>query len=57
MALRAVIFDFGQVLNAPTDPQAVESHRAVLAEKLKLSPDDLWPYLFEGEPGRRWMTG
>ena len=28
-----------------------------LASRLNLEVDELWPYLFEGEPSKLWMTG
>lgn len=57
MTIKAIIFDFGQVLNAPVDEAAVQAHRARLAIRLGLPPAELWSYLFEGEPAARWMTG
>ncbi len=57
MQIKAIIFDFGQVLNAPENPAEVQAERAQLAARLGLEPSDLWTYLFEGEPGRAWMTG
>jgi putative hydrolase of the HAD superfamily len=57
MQIKAIIFDFGQVLNAPENPVEVRAERAQLAARLGLEPSDLWTYLFEGEPGRAWMTG
>ncbi|MEW5985627.1 MAG: HAD family phosphatase [Chloroflexota bacterium] len=57
MTIKAIIFDFGQVLNAPVDEAAVQAHRAELAARLGLPAAGLWPYLFEGEPAARWMTG
>jgi putative hydrolase of the HAD superfamily len=57
MTIKAIILDFGQVLNAPVDPARREERNQRLARKLDLPADELWPYLFEGEPSRRWMTG
>jgi putative hydrolase of the HAD superfamily len=57
MTIKAIIFDFGQVLNAPVDPTAEEARRGKLAGRLRLSAEALWPHLFEGEAARRWMTG
>ncbi|MCI0398708.1 MAG: HAD family phosphatase [Chloroflexi bacterium] len=57
MDIKAIIFDFGQVINAPPDPESDNLRRARLAQRLGLSPDDLWPYLFEGEAAGQWMTG
>ena len=54
---RAIIFDYGQVLNAPEDPEEEAARRAKLAAQLGLEPPELWPYLFEGEAARQWMTG
>ena len=57
MQIKAIIFDYGQVLNAPENPAEVQAERAHLAARLGLEPSDLWTYLFEGEPGHSWMTG
>jgi len=57
MPIKAIIFDLGQVLDAPKDPAEAQARRQILADKLGLDPADLWTYLFEGEPSRRWMTG
>jgi putative hydrolase of the HAD superfamily len=57
MTIRAIIFDFGQVLNAPEDAAADVARRAQLAGLLGVSPAELWPVLFEGEAARKWMTG
>lgn len=55
--IKAIIFDFGDVLNAPTDYEAVGDHRANLAHQLGLAPDELWPYLFGGDEANAWLTG
>ena len=55
--IKAIIFDFGDVLTAPLDRSANEAHRVMLAQQLNVSPEELWTYLFEGEPSRKWMTG
>jgi putative hydrolase of the HAD superfamily len=57
MKIKAIIFDLGQVLDAPEDPEEARIRRAKLAEKLGLQPSELWTYLFEGEPSQLWMTG
>jgi epoxide hydrolase-like predicted phosphatase len=57
MTIRAIIFDYGQVLNAPADERWMTQHRTRLAERLGIATDDLWPYLFEGEAAQKWMTG
>lgn len=57
MTIKAIIFDYGQVLNAPEDLQEAAARRARLAEQLGIEPSELWPYLFEGEAARQWMTG
>lgn len=57
MTIKAIIFDYGQVLNAPENPQESAARRARLAKQLGMEPSELWPYLFEGEAGRKWMTG
>jgi putative hydrolase of the HAD superfamily len=55
--IKAIIFDFGDVLTAPVDRAANEAHRVMLAQKLNVPSEELWTYLFEGEPSRKWMTG
>jgi glucose-1-phosphatase len=55
--IKAIIFDFGQVLNAAVDVVAINAHRAEMARKLGLSPEELWPYLFTGELALAWMSG
>jgi epoxide hydrolase-like predicted phosphatase len=57
MTIRAILFDYGQVLNAPADERWMSQHRTRLAERLRIAADDLWPYLFEGEAAQKWMTG
>jgi putative hydrolase of the HAD superfamily len=56
MAIKGIIFDFGQVLTAPVDLHTVTNHRARLAERLDLQTADLWSYLFEGEAAMAVMT-
>jgi putative hydrolase of the HAD superfamily len=55
--IRAIIFDYGEVLTATHDPEATLTHRSNLARQLDLDPVDLWPYLFEGPAARKWFTG
>ncbi len=55
--IKAIIFDYGEVLNVPTDNWAVQELRTRLASRLGLSADQLWPYLYQGQPARLWMTG
>ncbi len=55
--IKAVIFDYGDVLTAPVDREATKTHRKELARKLALPVDELWTYLFEGQAARKWMTG
>lgn len=57
MTIKAIIFDFGEVLNAPLDPNRAEERRDQLAARLDLQPDDLWSYLFDSEASKLWMTG
>lgn len=57
MTIKAIIFDFGDVLNKPPDLDKARAHREKLAAKLRLPVDQLWPYLFESEAARQWMTG
>jgi hypothetical protein len=49
MTIRAIIFDYGQVLNAPADDAWMAQHRSQLARRLGVTAEALWPYLFEGE--------
>ncbi len=55
--IKAIIFDYGDVLNAPLDYETVTTHRAGLARQLGLAPDELWPYLFGGAEAEAWLTG
>ncbi|MGB3716122.1 MAG: HAD family phosphatase [Candidatus Promineifilaceae bacterium] len=57
MIIKAIIFDFGEVLNAPVDPELTARRFERLARRLDLQADELWPYLFESEASRLWMTG
>lgn len=57
MSIKAIIFDFGQVITATIDPQTSNRHRARLAAQLGLDPAELWPYLFGGDLARQWMSG
>lgn len=57
MTIQGIIFDFGQVLTAPTDLTAVTKHRAKLANRIGMEAAELWPYLFEGETAIALMTG
>lgn len=57
MQIKAIIFDYGEVLNVLEDPTDDEAQRAKLARQLDLDADELWPYLFEGEPAKKWMSG
>lgn len=56
MSIQGIIFDFGQVLTTPIDWEMVSAHRAKLAKRLGLDPEELWPYLFEGEAAMEVMT-
>jgi epoxide hydrolase-like predicted phosphatase len=57
MSIKAIIFDFGEVLNAHEDPLADEVHREELGRRLNLDPDQVWSYLFEGHSAQKWMSG
>jgi putative hydrolase of the HAD superfamily len=57
MNIKAIIFDFGEVLNAPVDPALTAERLEGLARRLDLQADELWPYLFESEESQLWMTG
>lgn len=57
MTIKAIIFDMGQVLDAPNDPEEAEARRAELAKMLGIDPSELWTYLFEGDASKKWMTG
>ena len=41
MPIKAIIFDLGQVLDAPKDPAEAKARRQILADKLGLNPADL----------------
>jgi len=55
--IKAIIFDYGEVLTATHDPEATLARRSILARQLDLEPAELWPYLFEGPAARKWFTG
>jgi epoxide hydrolase-like predicted phosphatase len=57
MSIKAIIFDFGEVLNAAIDPEAEAERRKGLAGELGLEAGELWQYLFESEASVMWMTG
>jgi epoxide hydrolase-like predicted phosphatase len=57
MTIKAIILDFGQVLNVAVDGRADAANRARLAELLDVPPGELWSHLFESEAARQWMTG
>lgn len=57
MRIKAIIFDFGEVLNVHEDPLADEAHREKLARRLDMDPDQVWPFLFEGPSAQKWMSG
>jgi putative hydrolase of the HAD superfamily len=57
MTIKAIIFDFGQVITAAADTQMSNGHRAALAAQLGLETDEVWPYLFGSELARQWMSG
>jgi putative hydrolase of the HAD superfamily len=55
--IKAIIFDYGEVLTATHNPEATRTQRSILARQLDLDPAELWPYLFEGPAARKWFTG
>ncbi len=57
MIIKAIIFDFGEVLTAPVDAELTAERLEHLARRLDLQADELWLYLFESEASRLWMTG
>lgn len=57
MIIKAIIFDFGEVLNVLDDPAEDEARRASLAQRLHMDEDEVWSYLFEGELARQWFRG
>ena len=57
MSIRGIIFDFGEVLNAPIDREEDMARRAKAAARLGVGPDELWTYLFDRGASKRWMTG
>lgn len=57
MGIKAIVFDYGSVLNAPTDPVAKARKLRRLAERLNVPEEAFWSYLFEGRPAAEWLTG
>lgn len=57
MTIQAIIFDYGEVLNAPVDKEEDMARRAEVAEKLEVKPEELWSYLFDRPASKEWMTG
>jgi HAD superfamily hydrolase (TIGR01509 family) len=57
MSIRGIIFDYGEVLNAPVDREKDMARRAKAAARLGVQPERLWTYLFDREASKRWMTG
>ena len=57
MTIKAIIFDYGEVLNAPDDLEAEMERRRDLAGRINLPPEELWPFLFDCDESRQWMTG
>jgi FMN phosphatase YigB (HAD superfamily) len=57
MTIRAIIFDYGEVLNATTDREEVAASRAEVAAELGVAPEELWTYLFDRKASEQWMTG
>ena len=57
MTIKAIIFDFGEVLNRSADRQEVAARRAEVAARLGVPIEDLWAYLFDRESSEKWMTG
>jgi epoxide hydrolase-like predicted phosphatase len=55
--IKAILFDFGQVLNAAVDLTAATEHRAAIAQQLGLTEPELWPYLFATDLALDWMSG
>ncbi|MEM7336178.1 MAG: HAD family phosphatase [Chloroflexota bacterium] len=55
--IKAVIFDYGEVLTNSDNPVESAQRRRALGRRLGLSEHEVWPYLFQGEPARKWMTG
>lgn len=57
MTIQAIIFDYGEVLNAPVDREEQIAARAKAAARLGVQPEELWTYLFDRQASKRWMTG
>lgn len=57
MTIRAIIFDYGEVLNATTEKEEVALARAEAAAELGVPAEELWSYLFDCEASKAWMTG
>src|ERR1044071_4524547 len=49
MTLKAIIFDFGNVLDYVDDPAPLKAQRDILAATLNVSGDELWGRLYATE--------
>lgn len=57
MTIKAIIFDYGEVLNAGTHGEEEATNRAEAAARLDVPADELWTYLFDSPASKAWMTG
>ena len=55
--IRAIIFDFGNVLEIPPDPQKMLAERAAVAARFGMTADALWDYLFTSEAWQKAKRG
>jgi putative hydrolase of the HAD superfamily len=55
--IKAIIFDYGEVLTAWIDREAALARQAKLAAQLDVPAAELWHHLFGGETARRWFMG
>jgi HAD superfamily hydrolase (TIGR01509 family) len=55
--IKAILFDYGEVLTAWVDREAALARQASLAAKLGVPVQDLWHYLFGSEIAHRWFMG
>lgn len=57
MTIKAIIFDYGEVLNAGTHGDEEATNRAEAAARLGVPAEELWTYLFDSPASKAWMTG
>jgi len=55
--IRAIIFDFGNVLEIPPDPQEMLAQRAAVAAHFGMTAEAFWNYLFTSEAWQKAKRG